>query len=85
MEPGGEAPGEANSEASAKEELVIQFPEGRSYPLNSKRIVAVQLQALAEILGLPGGASTEETRQLIEGKLMEMGHEPRNVQVASHQ
>ena len=47
-------PGEANSEASLKEELVIQFPEGRSYPLNSKRIVAVQLQALAEILGLPG-------------------------------
>ena len=80
MEPSGEA----NSEASSREELAIgheDFPEGRTYPLNSKRLISGQLQALAKILGLPGGASMEETRQLIEGKLIELGHEPRNVQV----
>ena len=51
-------PEEANSEASSREELVIQdeeFPEGRAYPLNSKRLTSGQLQALAKILGLPGG------------------------------
>ena len=80
MEPSGEA----NSEASLREELAIgqeEFPEGRTYPLNLKRLISGQLQALAKMLGLPGGASTEETCQLIEGKLMELGHEPRNVQV----
>ena len=80
MEPGGEAFSEANNKASWKEELVIQhkeFPEGRSYSLNSKYIVTIQLQALAEILGLHG----REACQLIEGKLMEMGHKPHNVQV----
>ena len=77
MEPSGEA----NSEASSREELAFgheEFPEGRTYPLNSKRLISGQLQALAKILELPGGALTEETRQ---GKLMELGHEPRNVQV----
>ena len=67
MEPSGEA----NSEASSREELAIgheDFPEGRTYPLNSKRLISGQLQALAKILGLPGGASMEETRQLIEEK-----------------
>jgi len=47
-----------------------------TYPLNSKRIVASQLQTLASLLDLPRGASMEETHQLIEGRLMEMGHEP---------
>ena len=88
MEPSGEA----NSEASSREELAIgqeEFPEGRTYPLNSKRtyplnskrLISSQLQVLAKMLGLPGGALTEETHQLIEGKLMELGHEPCNVQV----
>ena len=70
--------------ASSKEELVIQhkeFLEGRSYSLNSKYVVTIQLQALAEILGSHGRASMEEKCQLIEEKLMEMEHEPHNVQV----
>ena len=36
---------------------------------------------LAKVLGLPGSrASMEKTCQLIEGRLLEMGHEPQNVQ-----
>ena len=85
MEEGPPNKVEANSEASSREELVVQqedIPEGKTYPLNSKRIVSDQLQVLAKVLGLPGSrASMEETRQLIEGRLLEMGHEPRNVQV----
>ena len=54
---------------------------GRPLPLNSRRMTAVHLQRLARRLGLPTSASTEETRQIIDGKLSEMGREPRNVQV----
>ena len=58
------------------------FQRGKhTYPLNSKRIVADQLFEVATLLDLPKGASVAETRQLIEGKLLELGHEPRNVQV----
>ena len=52
-----------------------------SYPLNSKRIVANQLQALAKSLELLTGASLSETRQLIEGRLLDLGYRPENVQV----
>ena len=84
MEEGPPNEAEANSEASSREELVVQqedIPEGKTYPLNSKRIVSDQLQALAKVLGLPGSrASMEETHQLIERRLLEMRHEPQNVQ-----
>ena len=39
------------------------------------------LSQTAEKLKLPTKASAEETRQIIEGKLLEMGREPRNVQI----
>ena len=57
------------------------LPEGNVYPLNSKKIVADQLHRLAGMLGLPSSSTGSSTRQLIEGKLLEMGKEPRNVQV----
>ena len=60
-----------------------EFPEGRTYPLNSKQLVFDQLQVLAKKLAveLPSGVSIEETRKLIEGRLLELEREPRNVQV----
>jgi len=71
-----------HSEAAEKEEEVeIMFPTGETYPLNSKRIVADQLSEVATLLDLPRGVSVAETRQLIDGKLLELEHEPRNVQV----
>ena len=63
------------------EDVGTMFPTGKTYPLNSKRIVADQIFELATLLDLPSGASGTETRQLIEGRLLELGHEPRNVQV----
>ena len=56
-------------------------PKGPVYSLNSKRLTALHLQRIADSLGLPTKGSAAVTRQLIEGKLMEMGKEPPNVQV----
>ena len=57
-----------------------EIPPGRLLPLNSRRLTTVQLKKIAEGLGLPTTGSSDETRQLIEGKLAE-GHEVHNVQV----
>jgi hypothetical protein len=51
------------------------IPEGRVLPLNSRRLVAEYVKAIATSLGLSTRASTDE------GKLSESEHEPRNVQV----
>ena len=48
---------EVNSEASSREELIIQqedIVEEKTYPLSSKPIVSGQLQVLAKVLGLSG-------------------------------
>ena len=58
-----------------------EFPEGDIFPLNSRRIKGCWIQRIAEALELPGRASLEETRQIIEGKLMELQYQPQNVQV----
>lgn len=50
-------------------------------PLNSRRLTAVQLKRVGEALGVPTAAAAEEVRQMIEAKLAEDEHEPRNVQV----
>ena len=54
---------------------------GRPLPLHSKRLTGAVIQQIAQGLEVPATASTAETRQLIEGKLGEMGREARNVQV----
>ena len=54
---------------------------GRSYPLNSRRLTASMIGRIASELGVPMGGSLEDTRQMLEGKLVEAGREPRNVQV----
>lgn len=61
-----------------------EMPRGGRYPLNSKRLTAVHLRRLAGALGIPTSASSEDLRQLIAGKLEEMGREPMNVQVGLH-
>ena len=49
--------------------------------MNSKHLTKTCLSRIAEKLELPTKASAEETRQIVEGKLLEMGREPYNVQV----
>ena len=57
------------------------MPKGPTYPLNLKRVKAGQLQRIAASVGLPTTGTAAVTRQLIEGKLMEMEREPKNAQV----
>ena len=51
-------------------------------PLNSRRLTAAYLQQLARALELPTAAGAEDIRQMINGMIEEMGHDPMNVQVA---
>ena len=69
------------SELSSDED---KFPKGDMFPLNLRRIKGCWIQRIAEALELPGRASLEETRQMIEGKLMELQYQPQNVQVIIH-
>ena len=50
-------------------------------PLNSRRLTASQLKRVGAALELPTAASTDEVRQIIEGKLSRDSHEPSSVQV----
>ena len=59
----------------------FNLPEGRVLPLNSRRLKAEYIKAIASNMDLPTRASIDEVRQVIEGKLSESGREPRNVQV----
>ena len=61
--------------------VVSEMPRGKRVPLNSRRLTAVHLRQLAEALGLPAVGSTDEIRQVIEGKLQSSGYEVANVQV----
>ena len=63
------------------EETQQALPEGQVFALNSKRLLAVHVKAVAEGMGLPTKAATDELRQLIDGHLSEQGREPPNVQV----
>jgi len=71
------------SESSSDKESLqrIMFPAGKTYPLNSKRIVASQLQTLVGFLDLLKGASTLEMHKLIEGRLPELNYQLQNVQI----
>ena len=58
-----------------------KIPQRKMLPLNLRRLVLKQLRALASILGICAKATAAQTRQLIEGKLVELDHEPQSVQV----
>uniref|UniRef100_A0A1X7SN98 Uncharacterized protein n=1 Tax=Amphimedon queenslandica TaxID=400682 RepID=A0A1X7SN98_AMPQE len=55
----------------------------RPVPLNSKRLTGILLRQLARGLEIEGttGTSVSELRQLVEGKIGDLGHEPRHTQV----
>ena len=53
----------------------------RPLPLNSKCLMSVYVQMIARAMELPTKGSVAETRQMIKGKLSDIGREPTNVQV----
>ena len=50
---------------------------GRPLSLNSNKLTGALLKQLATGLEIPTGASGDELRQLIDRKLVDMGHDPR--------
>ena len=60
--------------------IVDTAPRGKLLPLNSRRLTSAHLKQNAESLDLPTTGSTDEVRQLIEGKLQE-SHDVHNFQV----
>ena len=50
-------------------------------PLNSKHLTSVYLWTIARAMELTTKGSVMETRQMIEGQMIESGQEPMNVQV----
>jgi len=70
--------GLASQQESGEEEWP---PQGQVFALNSRRLTSFRLKRIGESLGVSTDASVSEIRQMIEGRLQDMGHEPRNVQV----
>ena len=64
---------------SERDDVNKDVPEGTAYPLNSKRLKASHMQRIARSLLLPMEGTAVVTRQLVEGKLIQMGREPQNV------
>ena len=58
-----------------------RLPDGVTLPLNSKKLVINQLHRLATSLEISAEGSASTLRQVIKGKLIELGYEPRNTQV----
>ena len=55
-----------------------------TFPLNSRKVTARVVRALAEKLGLPTSGTREDTLQIVIGKLQDDGKVPSNVQVMIH-
>ena len=49
---------------------------GRALTLNSRRLTAAVMRRIARELRVTGLASAEDMRQIVEGKLGELGHPP---------
>ena len=67
-------------ETAMTSRFAVGLGTGRPLPLNSKKLTGALLKQLARGLDIPTGASGDELRQLIDGKLGDMGHDPRNTQ-----
>ena len=62
------------------------LPEGKRIPLNSRRLPAAYLKLVGEALRLPTSGSSEELRQMVEGKLTsEKDVEVSSVQVVAQE
>ena len=75
-----EPPGKSTETVFITPEKSQALPEGRVLPLNSKRITAVLLRAIAQKLCLSCKGSLADLRLTIEGKLREEGKDTTSVQ-----
>ena len=54
---------------------------GHVLPLSSRRLTAAIIKQIARALELPESAALDDVRQMVDGKLIERGKEPKSVQV----
>lgn len=73
--------GEAHEQAEVSRGMQAT---GRPLLLNSKCLTSVYVYTIARAMELPTKGSVAETRQMIEGKLDNIGREPMNIQVIIH-
>ena len=66
--------------AGSPQRVTVTFRE-LLVPLNLKHLTIAHLKRLASKIGVSPDAAGEEVHQMIEGKLLAMGWEPRDVQV----
>ena len=59
--------------------------QGFYLALNSMRLTRSHVKKLAKSFELPLGASTAETRQMVEEKITELGKQPQNVHILIRQ
>ena len=71
------APDPATPTPSIPAGKMIETP----FSLNSRRLTGLYLRSIAKAIGLPTADTAEETHVIIDGRLTEMGRDPRNVQV----
>ena len=57
----------------------------RVFPLNSKRLTGQYVMGVAKAMALPTKGTVEATKVMIEGRLVELDHDPRAVQVEVHE
>ena len=55
------------------------IPDAPTFPLNSKRLNAVQIRQMAAALNVPTRAAADEARQMLGEKIRTLGHDPANV------
>ena len=67
--------------ASASVSVNVVSASEKPFPMNSKRLTGPYLRCIAKAMELPTSGATDETRVMIDGKLAEMGCDPRDVQV----
>lgn len=63
----------------SEETVAVVSPPSCTLPLNSKRLTGQIMQQIAKQMGLLTSALLVDTRLILEGKLEEMGYEPRNM------
>ena len=73
--------GRCSAQEAARGGHDVGLGSGRPLPLNSKRLTGALLKRLARGLEIPSTASGDELRTLIEGRLGDLGRDPRNTQV----
>ena len=72
------------AEGPGKREELTSDTRSRTLPLNSRRLTSSIVTRIEKALELPSTGTLEDTKQIVEGKLTEMGLEPKHMLIVVH-